>query len=333
MATVTDNPYLVGTDPDWLKVWKQYNPDDKTGDVAVGPTGLMTLHEQSDTTGVPGTPADVTGWVGTGNWAPGSAPGNIVTSPGRPPARGPVWGPSISWAPTTKATSELADPTISAGPTFFRPNLPGGTAPIFVLPQQPDPNDSNKTHYFTGAPIYWDPSEVTGGTMSPTGTFQPTGGEVHGLGKALRLQTTPLGPAMDSGYVLPAGYKEAIASGGPAAAVDFLQSGPRGADGLTDAQRALVSQIKAPRVGPARGANQFQELLDAYGASPTPTGTSVAGNKVTMPGGVGWRGGAPSTGGPQGIRGNPVGFNVNAKTWKDYEAQRRAYVNARKKAG
>jgi hypothetical protein len=74
--------------------------------------------------------------------------------------------------------------------------------------------------------------------------------------------------------------------------------------------------------------NQFQEYLDALGASQTPTGTSVAGNKVTTPGGIGWRGGASSTGGPQGIRGQPSGGGQRT-SWADYLARR----NKAKKAG
>src|SRR5262252_5709690 len=298
MATQRDNEL-----PYWLQVFKQVGADLPTGletllDPYTGPT-LRTTSDADPVGHGPGPTSpdtDVPGH-GAGPMEPTRRVGKDDTTTdtgddtGWP---GPVGG-KIGF-PGRGGTHYPAK--VLPAPVFIRPGDPGNPSDVtWSYPQLPDPNDNYKTHDFTGAPVYWDPTNVTGGTMGRSGTFVPTGGAVHGLGAALGLGNakayggqTPF----NSGYDLPEGYAAAIARG-PAASVDFLQSGPRGASGLTAAQEHLVNQIVAKHG--ETGQNQFQEYLDALGASQTPTGTSVSGKKITTPGGVEWMGGAPTGGG------------------------------------
>src|SRR5262245_60311989 len=149
-----------------------------------------------------------------------------------PVVSGPIF--NAPWQQSERDAAGNLIPYPEQAPGFAE--APGA---ITVQPQAADA--TGKTHDYTAAPVAPDTSvPITGGGVSNKFMFTPTGGPVSGLGRALRVPTSyGGGTPFESGYDLPAGYREAVAQG-PAAAVDFLQSGPRGADGLTDAQRHLV---------------------------------------------------------------------------------------------
>jgi len=320
MAILSDNPYLAGTDPMWLQIWKQFNPDDAS---VGGPKGAglsSLLGDDMPTLRLVTTDKDILGRDTTTDKTATDTSDGATTRVGTytptPPATGV--GGSVGF-PGRGGTHYPA--VVASGPEFIAPGAPGNPSNVtFVRPQLPDPNDQFKTHYGTAAPIYWDPTDVTGGTMGSAGTFVPTGGPVHGLGKALGLSTKGWDAVAGSAWDMPADYVKALKEGGQAAAVDYLQSGPRGADGLTDAQRHFVNQVTLRnRQSAAPGANMFQDYLNALGASQAPPGTTVGPSFITGGGRGGGSGNAMRA--PDGsgvtVRRVAAGLGANASDMTD----------------